>query len=136
MDNESDILLVDTHSEGNRGNDYLNINRIVFCRTKFIETVKFTNGWENVWPKNFILKKVGGDDIQFRCLREFTEEVHVTQTVSIPFEITTPLNPGKYSLKLRLGYEGENTVFGDTICINITSKLDNIYNLEKIETNK
>ena len=43
-----------------------NFTRTVFCRTKFIECVRFTNGMETAWPKNFILKKVGGDDIKFK----------------------------------------------------------------------
>jgi len=53
------------------------------------------------------------------------------ETVEIPIEVTTPLNPGKFALKLRLGYEQEHTVFGEEICLNITSKLDDCFNMEK-----
>lgn len=103
-----------------------NIARTVFCKTKFIECIRFTNGMETAWPKNFILKKVGGDEIIFKQLKEFNDEVRSTQTVSVPFEITTPLSPGNYTLRLSLGYEKENSEFGDEICINITSNLEKI----------
>jgi len=33
---------------------------------------------ETAWPKNFILKKVGGDDIKFKMLKEFTQDVKST----------------------------------------------------------
>lgn len=54
--------------------------------------------------------------------------------MSVPFEITTPLSPGNFTLRLKLGYQEENSEFGDEICITIISKLDNIYSLDKIQT--
>jgi len=44
------------------------------------------NDSEHEWPSNYILKKIGGDNIEFKMLMplNYGEEIEEGQTVTVP----------------------------------------------------